>query len=222
MLRYACSFCLGKWIGMLKCVVLQVVINYANFLEENEYWEESFKVYERGVELFTYPIAFEIWNTYLSKFVKRYGGNKIERARDLFEQALKDCPEKFVKPIFLMYAALEEEHGLAKRAMGVLERATEKVALQDRFEVRGLLASPPHLLIFRLTLEVSRCTRTTLRRRQRTLGFQLHGLFINALSRRCPIARRPRCACGSQTWNRSSVRLIEREQVSTLTRSTSR
>lgn len=31
----------------LKIANAQVVINYANFLEENEYWEESFKV--RGV-----------------------------------------------------------------------------------------------------------------------------------------------------------------------------
>jgi pre-mRNA-splicing factor SYF1 len=28
----------------LKIANAQVVINYANFLEENEYWEESFKV----------------------------------------------------------------------------------------------------------------------------------------------------------------------------------
>jgi pre-mRNA-splicing factor SYF1 len=28
----------------LKIATAQVVINYANFLEENEYWEESFKV----------------------------------------------------------------------------------------------------------------------------------------------------------------------------------
>lgn len=47
-------------------------MNYAAFLEENQYFEESFKVYERGVELFTYPVAFELWNIYLSKFVKRY------------------------------------------------------------------------------------------------------------------------------------------------------
>ncbi|WAR64001.1 hypothetical protein PtB15_16B160 [Puccinia triticina] len=119
----------------LKIANAQIVVNYGNFLEENEFWEESFKVYERGIELFSYPIVFEIWNTYLSKFVKRYQGTKIERARDLFEQALENCPEKFVKPIFLAYAQLEESFGLAKRAMGVLERATEKVALDDRFEM---------------------------------------------------------------------------------------
>lgn len=50
----------------------QIIVNYAAFLEDNQYFEESFKVYERGVELFTYPVAFELWNIYLSKFVKRY------------------------------------------------------------------------------------------------------------------------------------------------------
>jgi len=28
----------------------------------------------------------ELWVAYLSKFVERYGGSKLERARDLFEQ----------------------------------------------------------------------------------------------------------------------------------------
>ncbi|SCV67370.1 BQ2448_6016 [Microbotryum intermedium] len=119
----------------LKIATAQIVINYANFLEENQYWEESFKIYERGVDLFTYPIAFEIWNAYLSKFIKRYGGDKLERARDLFEQALQNCPAKFTKPLFLLYGQLEEEHGLAKRAMAVYDRATRAVESKDRMEM---------------------------------------------------------------------------------------
>ncbi|KAH8926658.1 TPR-like protein [Atractiella rhizophila] len=119
----------------LKIANPQTVVNYANFLEENEYFEESFKVYERGVESFTFPVVFEIWNIYLSKFVKRYGGDKLERTRDLFEQALEKCPPKFCKPIFLMYGKLEEEHGLAKRAMRIYERATEMVESEDKFEM---------------------------------------------------------------------------------------
>ncbi|GAA6009935.1 hypothetical protein JCM10207_002164 [Rhodosporidiobolus poonsookiae] len=119
----------------LKIANAQTVINCANFLEENEYWEESFKIYERGVDLFTYPIVFEIWNAYLSKFIKRYGGSKLERARDLFEQALATCPPKYAKAIFLLYGQLEEEHGLAKRAMAVYERATEAVEKKDMFEM---------------------------------------------------------------------------------------
>lgn len=56
----------------LKIANAQIIVNYAQFLEENKYFEESFKVYEGGVELFTFPVSFEIWNIYLSKFTKRY------------------------------------------------------------------------------------------------------------------------------------------------------
>ena len=34
-----------------------------------------------------------------------------------------------------MYAKLEEEYGLAKRAMGIYERATQVVSDEDKFEV---------------------------------------------------------------------------------------
>ncbi|KAI0831159.1 spliceosome complex protein [Trametes gibbosa] len=119
----------------LRIANAQIIVNYAAFLEENKYYEESFKVYERGTELFTFPVSFEIWNIYLAKFIKRYGGSKIERARDLFEQALEKCPPKHCKPIFLMYATYEEEHGLAKRAMSIYDRASSAVADEDKFEI---------------------------------------------------------------------------------------
>ena len=47
--------------------------------------------------MFKWPNVFDIWNTYLTKFIARYGGKKLERARDLFEQALDGCPEKNAK-----------------------------------------------------------------------------------------------------------------------------
>ncbi|KAJ7168173.1 hypothetical protein C8R43DRAFT_1094750 [Mycena crocata] len=119
----------------LRIANAQIIINYAAFLEENKYFEDSFKVYERGVELFTFPVSFEIWNIYLSKFVKRYGGSKLERARDLFEQALEKCPPKSSKPLFLMYAKLEEDFGLAKRSMSIFDRATQLVSDEDKFEM---------------------------------------------------------------------------------------
>jgi pre-mRNA-splicing factor SYF1 len=126
----------------LKIANAQIIVNYAAFLEENKYFEESFKVYERGVELFTFPVSFELWNIYLAKFTARYAGTKLERARDLFEQALEKCPPKSCKPLFLMYAKLEEEHGLAKRAMSIYDRAAQVVADEDKVEVR----LPHHLL----------------------------------------------------------------------------
>ena len=64
------------------------------------------------------------------------GGSKLERTRDLFEQALDGCPAKSCKALYLMFGKFEEDHGLGKRAMKVYERATEAVADEDKFEVR--------------------------------------------------------------------------------------
>lgn len=69
------------------------------------------------------------------KFIERYGGTKLERARDLFEQCLENCPQKFAKAIFLLYAKLEEEHGLARHAMAVYDRATKAVLSEERYEM---------------------------------------------------------------------------------------
>uniref|UniRef100_A0A452UKD2 Pre-mRNA-splicing factor SYF1 n=1 Tax=Ursus maritimus TaxID=29073 RepID=A0A452UKD2_URSMA len=81
----------------LRIATPQIVINYAVFLEEHKYFEESFKAYERGISLFKWPNVSDIWSTYLTKFIARYGGRKLERARDLFEQALDGCPPKYAK-----------------------------------------------------------------------------------------------------------------------------
>ncbi|KAF7158425.1 hypothetical protein CNMCM5623_003428 [Aspergillus felis] len=117
----------------LRIATPQTVVNFANLLEEHKYYEDSFKVYERGLDLFSYPVAFELWNLYLTKAVDRKIG--IERLRDLFEQALDGCPPKFAKPLYLMYGNLEEERGLARHAMRIYERATRAVSDEDRFEM---------------------------------------------------------------------------------------
>lgn len=117
----------------LKIATPLTVVNYANFLEDNKYYEESFKVYERGVEQFSYPVAFELWNLYLTKAMKRK--LNIERLRDLFEQALEKCPANFAKPLFLLYGELEETRGLSKNAMQIYDRATGRVSEKDRAEM---------------------------------------------------------------------------------------
>ncbi|GAB0138034.1 Pre-mRNA-splicing factor syf1 [Epichloe bromicola] len=117
----------------LRIATPQTVVNYASVLEEHKYYEESFKVYERGLDLFSYPVAFELWNLYLTKAVDRKIG--IERLRDLFEQAVEDCPPKFAKTIYLIYGNLEEERGLARHAMRIYERATRAVADEDRADM---------------------------------------------------------------------------------------
>lgn len=114
----------------LKIATPQTVVNYANLLEENSYFEESFKIYERGLDLFPYPVAFELWNLYLTKAVKRK--ISIERLRDLFEQAVENIPPQFAKSIYLLYGQLEEDRGLARSAMRIYDRATLAVSDSDR------------------------------------------------------------------------------------------
>ncbi|GMY37237.1 pre-mRNA-splicing factor SYF1 [Fagus crenata] len=120
----------------------QIILNSASLLEEHKFFEDAFKVYERGVKIFKYPHVKDIWVTYLSKFIKRYGMTKLERARELFERAVETAPANAVKPLYLQYAKLEEDYGLAKRAMKVYEQAikavpnNEKLSLYDIYIAR--------------------------------------------------------------------------------------
>lgn len=118
-----------------RIVTPQVVLNYAALLEENGYYEDSFKAYERGVTLFDFPNAMPLWVAYLTKFVGRYGGRKLERARDLFEEVLKRVPPADAKVFYVMYANLEEEYGLVRHAMAIYDRATLAVADEDRYKM---------------------------------------------------------------------------------------
>lgn len=42
-----------------------------------------------SLQAFKFPNVLPIWLEYLKKFVARYGDKKVERARDLFEQAIE-------------------------------------------------------------------------------------------------------------------------------------
>ena len=115
--------CVYNTVIDLKIASVQTILNYADLMERNEYFEESFKIYERGIELFSYPHCLPIWKTYLFKFINRYGNKKLERSRDLFEQCLIKCPSDCCKEIYLMYARLEEKYGFARHAMKVYDKA---------------------------------------------------------------------------------------------------
>ena len=119
----------------LKICTVQTIVNYAYFLERNNLFEESFRVYERGIDLFRYPVAFELWNIFLPKFIAFYKGTKLERIRDLFEQALEECPPNFAAYLYVYYGKIEEEFGLTRNAMRIYDRAAKAVPIKDRKEM---------------------------------------------------------------------------------------
>eukprot|EP00596_Hydrurales_sp_CCMP1899_P010090 CAMPEP_0119039492 /NCGR_PEP_ID=MMETSP1177-20130426/9022_1 /TAXON_ID=2985 /ORGANISM="Ochromonas sp, Strain CCMP1899" /LENGTH=583 /DNA_ID=CAMNT_0007003453 /DNA_START=983 /DNA_END=2734 /DNA_ORIENTATION=- len=122
----------------LKIVTPQMIMNYAAYLEERDFFEDSFRVYERAVALFNFPQVKKIWLEYLDKFMARYGGGKLERLRDLFEQAVAKVPSDDVAEFYLKYAKAEETYGLARHAMAVYDRATRLVPEANRLDMYRL------------------------------------------------------------------------------------
>lgn len=115
----------------LKVASPQTVLNYAAFLSEHHYFEDSFKAYEKGLAMFKWPHAKDIWFGYLDAFLERYPTSKLERARDLFEQALaSDPPSHERAKLFVRYAKFEENHASARKAIAIYERA----AMQETSE----------------------------------------------------------------------------------------
>ncbi|KAI3905328.1 hypothetical protein MKX01_040019 [Papaver californicum] len=92
---------------------------------ERKYFEDVFKVYERGVKIFKYPHVKDIWATYLSKVVKRYKNKKLERARELLENA----------PLYLQNAKLEEDSGFARRSMKIYDQAVKAVPDEEKLQM---------------------------------------------------------------------------------------
>ena len=73
-----------------------------------------FQAFEKGIALFKWPNVYDIWHTYLSKFIQRYKGQKLERTRDLFEQCVEGIPKESAKSVYLMYAKMEEDYGMSR------------------------------------------------------------------------------------------------------------
>jgi len=111
----------------LKVATVQMVLNFTSYLQEKKYFEESFRAYERGVHAFSYPHVKDLWTAYLAQFVSRYGGTKVERTRDLFQEACTTAPPQEAKPFYLQYAKYEEAHGLSRNAMAIYEQGIKKV-----------------------------------------------------------------------------------------------
>lgn len=208
----------------------------------------SGQAYERGISLFKWPNVSDIWSTYLTKFIARYGGRKLERARDLFEQALDGCPPKYAKSeagragggggrrgrapasdrrpsgaaLYLLYAQLEEEWGLARHAMAVYERATRAVEPAQRYDMFNIYIKRAAEIygvthtrgIYQKAIEVPHRaggggwgTRGRVPEAGPGRGNPADAHPFPPPPRRCCRTSTPgRCACGSRTWSAGSAR----------------
>lgn len=116
------------------------ILNYAAYLEKLHQYEEEFKMFERGVHMFTWPHVYDIWITYISKFVAHYGGSNLERLRYMLEQVLEIPPKtnKFwsqYKLFYYIYADIEENFGLISRQLRIFDRAMTTCPREELLEL---------------------------------------------------------------------------------------
>ena len=123
----------------LRIATPQTFVNYALFLESINAREEAFKVYERGIAAFGYPVAYDIWNVYLPKFISANASKHLELVRDLFEQSLVDCPPELARSFYIEYAALEERSGNFRNSLAILNRAASRVIDEHKPAIFDLL-----------------------------------------------------------------------------------
>lgn len=124
----------------LKVATPAIILNFATFLNQNNFFEDSFSAYEKGLDLFKAPhlASTMIWKTYLEKFIERYKDTKIIRTRELFERCLKERhePPTSISQFYLLYASFEQKHAagpsLTKRLLRIYERHCIAVPLEQK------------------------------------------------------------------------------------------
>lgn len=125
------------------------ILHGAEYLEDRRLFERAFRLYDRAATALAWPEAAQIWVIYLFKFIERYGSKRVERARDLFEEAIRSAPtikssgvsfpHPQVKILYVMYAEMEERFSTSRHALAVLERGARAVREEDRAELYRLL-----------------------------------------------------------------------------------
>jgi pre-mRNA-splicing factor SYF1 len=135
-------------------------VNYADFIqtthaETMQLDDRIFQIYHRGIQHLGYPAAYELWNILLPKAVSQWGEKKLERVRELFEEALIGCPAQYLHSIYLLYGDAEERFGLGRSAIKIYQRAALagadgdrkvelfKFAINKAKKLQGLIACRP-------------------------------------------------------------------------------
>ena len=234
----------------LRIATPQIVINYAQLLEEHKFFEESFKAYEKGVSLFDYPYSLDIWLCYLTKFAERYvrptasEQGALAPALMRLSTCMRACR---VAPRSSVSATSTNRHSRRHRRTSARcsTSCTRKPRNATAWLVARWLSMIAPLAPYRTTtsswyvLELRsasgssrswltlwwwwwwcRCSTSTFRVPPSSLASRVLETFTRRRSRRCQIAMSERSASSTPAWSRSSVRLIVLERSTCILRNT--
>ena len=134
-----------------------MVLNYSRFLQAScSLFEESFRVFERAIDMFPWPHKYEIWLEYLKVMVQRFKDSKVERIRELFSKCMQSLPEtkslqnqelsqkgqidQQGKLFYLLFSDFEEKYGLISHSVSILEKGIENMDDKEvKFELFNLV-----------------------------------------------------------------------------------
>jgi pre-mRNA-splicing factor SYF1 len=121
----------------LKVINGIMVINYCLYLEENEYYEKSFSIFERGLNMFSGDSKSILYCIYLNKILTYWNhlNWNEERVREIFEQGLDYYKEevKFnnLKQVYILYSEWEMKYGSKIRSLKILNEAINDLPSQN-------------------------------------------------------------------------------------------
>ncbi|CRH02786.1 pre-mRNA-splicing factor SYF1, putative [Plasmodium relictum] len=130
-----------------KSITVKMVLSFSNYLYEQKYFNECFKIYEKAISIFHYPYIYPIYVNYINKYIERYKDKNISYVRELFKQAIYGMdnktyiPKEFAKYIFLMYAIFEENYGFLKKSLSIYKEAIPFLEENDKIKFYKIFIS---------------------------------------------------------------------------------
>ncbi|QBM87539.1 pre-mRNA-splicing factor SYF1 [Metschnikowia aff. pulcherrima] len=142
----------------LKIISLRLLLDYAEFVAQQKGLEQSYAVYEAGIQSFSSPQAqYHIWVLYIDKFMQK--SPNLEVAREFFGRCVSSgIPGFLATEIYTRYFELELSHGNIVRSVKIMRNAI--AYLTDTFslprytkENRNKIADDKFLL-YKKTMQV--------------------------------------------------------------------
>ncbi|KAL7718572.1 Pre-mRNA-splicing factor SYF1 [Entamoeba marina] len=118
----------------LKIISARIVLQYIEFLKEHDI-DAIWRVFEKSVRIFEYPITGILYDMYLNMWIEQYGDIKLERTRNLFQQILETCPLENKAEFFNRYIEYEDNHSFSKHVIAIYKNAVHSIADKDKTEM---------------------------------------------------------------------------------------
>ncbi|EMD44721.1 Hypothetical protein EHI5A_009350 [Entamoeba histolytica KU27] len=131
---------MGKWSVYEKMIELKIItgrelIEYIKEKKDKGDGDDIWKIYEKGINIFEYPVKGMLYNQYINEWCSLYGEKKKERTRDLFENAIESAPIEWKKKMYDQYIKYEIKNNSFKRVIDLYKKEVNEILNEEKCEV---------------------------------------------------------------------------------------